>query len=380
MKEVRESIKSTIIGFQCLAYQRILKPIFFRLDPEKVHDAFTLFGRLIGATTTGRAFVAWLYRYDYPLLEQTILGIRFSNPIGLSAGFDKNALLTDIIPSVGFGFEEVGSVTGEPCEGNPKPRLWRLPKSRGLVVNYGLKNDGCEAIARRLRGKHFAMPIGVSVAKTNSPSTVEAQAGIADYEKAFRTLHDVADYVTVNISCPNAYGGEPFASPERLELLLARLDEIPTSKPVFVKLPVDITTDELDVLIAVMSRHRVHGVIIANLTKHRDRREIDQEEVKYVGWGGISGKPTFEASNKLIAHLFRTNGKRFVIVGSGGVFTAEDAYEKIRCGASLVQLITGMIFQGPQVISEINRGLVVLLKQDGFSNVSEAIGASVQSP
>lgn len=356
-----------------------MKPVLFRFDPERVHDAFTLFGSLLGATPIGRAFVAWLYRHDHPVLEQTMLGMHFSNPIGLSAGFDKNALLTDIMPSVGFGFEEVGSVTGEPCEGNPKPRLWRLPKSHGLVVNYGLKNDGCKVVARRLQGKRFAFPIGISVAKTNSSATVETAAGIADYEKAFRALEGIADYLTINISCPNAYGGEPFASPERLELLLTRLDETPTSKPIFVKLPVDVTTDELDALVAVMERHRVHGVIIANLTKRRDRAEIDQEEVHHVGRGGISGKPTLETSNALIAHLFRATGRRFVIVGSGGVFTAEDAYEKIRCGASLIQLITGMIFEGPQLIGDINRGLVELLQRDGFANISDAVGTGAQT-
>lgn len=355
-------------------YRRVVKPALFRFDPEHVHDAFVFLGRVIGATRMGRTCVALFCNYRHPLLEQTILGMHFVNPIGLSAGFDKNAVLINVIPSVGFGFEEIGSVTGEPCLGNAKPRLWRLPKSRGLVVNYGLKNDGCEVIAQRLKGKRFAIPVGVSIAKTNSPGTVGIQEGIADYEKAFRALHEIGDYITVNISCPNAYGGEPFASPERLELLLTRLDTIETSKPVFIKLPVDITIEELDVLATIMARHRVHGVIISNLTKQRDRKEIDQEEVRGITKGGISGKPTFDASNRLIAHLFQTTGRRFVIIGVGGIFTAQDAYEKIRCGASLVQLITGMIFEGPQLIGDLNRGLVELLKQDGLKNISEAIG------
>ena len=361
-------------------YTHVTKPVLFRLDPEDVHDAFTWLGEIAGATAIGRMGLSALYRYRNPMLEQTVLGIQFSNPIGLSAGFDKNAALMDVIPSVGFGFEEVGSVTGEPCGGNAKPRLWRLPKSRGIVVNYGLKNDGCEAVRRRLEGGKFEIPIGVSVAKTNSPATVEMEAGIADYAKAFRALQDVADYLTVNISCPNAYGGEPFANPERLDHLLARLDEIPTSKPVFIKLPVDISTDELDSLVAVMSRHRVHGVVISNLTKKRDRQEIDQAEIRGMGRGGISGKPTYEASNRRIAHLFRTTGRQFVIIGSGGVFSAEDAYEKIRLGASLVQLITGMVFEGPHLIGEINRGLVRLLKRDGLLNVSDAVGTDIKSP
>lgn len=375
---MRKWYKKSLLEIHRFAYRHVLKPILFRCDPERVHDTFTFFGKTLGKTAGGRACVAWLYAYQHPMLEQTLLGISFPNPIGLSAGFDKNAELVDIMPSVGFGFEEVGSVTGEPCEGNAKPRLWRLPKSRGLVVHYGLKNDGCEVIAQRLQGKKREMPIGVSIAKTNNAETVDVERGIADYEKAFRTLHDIADYVTINISCPNAFGGEPFVTPERLELLLARLDSIPSSKPIFVKLPVDITTGELDALVAVMSRHRVHGIIIANLTKRRDRVEIDQKEIQCTGKGGMSGKPTFDTSNALIAHLFRTTGNQFVIMGSGGVFTAEDAYKKIRCGASLVQLITGMIFEGPQVIGDINSGLVELIKKDGFTHIHEAIGKDAE--
>lgn len=365
--------------FHRFAYQYLLKPILFRFYPEKVHDVFTFIGRALGATAIGRAGVAVLYRYQHPMLEQTILGIRFLNPIGLAAGFDKNALLTDIMPSVGFGFEEAGSITGEPCEGNPKPRLWRLPKSRALVVYYGLKNDGCETISRRLRGRRFGFPLGISIAKTASQQTVDLETGIADYEKAFRATHEIADYVTVNISCPNAFGGEPFTTPDRLDCLLEHLDKISTSKPIFLKLPVDISIEELDALVAVAMKHRVHGLIASNLTKQRDRKEINQDEIRAISKGGISGRPTFEASNELIAHLYKIVGNRFVIVGCGGVFCAQDAYEKIKCGASLVQLITGMIYQGPQLIGEINRGLVELLEKDGFKNISDAIGTGVQT-
>ncbi len=360
--------------FGC-GYRRLMKPVLFRLNPERVHDAFTLLGRALGATVLGRFVVKQLFAFEHPMLAQTVLGMRFQNPIGLSAGFDKNAVLTNILPSVGFGFAEVGSVTGEPCQGNPKPRLWRLPKSRALVVHYGLLNDGCVAIAKRLRGRAFTIPVGVSVAKTNSPQTVDLLAGIADYEKAFRETHALFAYVTVNISCPNAFGGEPFAQPDRLEPLLARLDTIQTTKPVFVKLPVDLSIEAVDEIVAVLMRHRVHGVVVANLTKRRDRPEIQKEELARVGSGGISGKPTYDASNRLIAHLYQTVGDRLVIIGSGGVFTANDAYEKIRAGATLVQLITGMIFEGPQVIGQINRGLVDLLKKDGFSSVAEAVGS-----
>lgn len=359
-----------------LGYKYVLKPFFFRQDPEDVHDRMTAVGEWLGKCAVGRAVTAASFRYRHPMLEQTILGIRFPNPVGLTAGFDKDARMTRIMPSVGFGFEEIGSVTGEPCEGNPKPRLWRLPKSQGLVVYYGLKNDGAEAISGRLRNERFEIPIGISVAKTNSPATVEVAAGLADYEKAFRAFLDIGDYFTLNVSCPNAFGGEPFGTPERLELLLSAIDRIETKKPVFVKLQADLSTAELDALVAVMERHRVHGVILTNLTKRRDRPTIVPEEIKNVPKGGISGKPVFDPSNDLISHLYRTKGKRFVIIGSGGVFTAEDAYEKIRRGASLIQLATGMIFRGPQTIGEINRGIVKLLRRDGYSNIADAVGAA----
>jgi len=363
-------------GIQRWAYRHVAKPIFFRRDPEIVHDAVSRMGTWLGRLSSARALTRALYRYEHPALEQTVLGISFKNPIGLTAGFDKNGELTRIMPSVGFGFEEVGSVTGEPCAGNPKPRLWRLPKTRGLVVNYGLKNDGADVIARRLRGEHFAFPVGISIAKTNDPTTVEIKAGIADYEKAFRAFTDIGAYLAVNISCPNAYGGEPFTDPVRLEALLSRLDGISYTKPVFLKMPVDITVAELDALVAVVDRHRIHGFILSNLTKKRDRSTIVPQEIAHIPKGGVSGKPVQAPSDELIAHLYRTVGSRYVIIGSGGVFSAEDAYEKIRRGASLIQLATGMIFEGPQLIGEINRGLVRLLRRDGFSNVSEAVGAA----
>lgn len=364
------------------AYRRILKPFFFARDPEDVHDRMVTTGVHLGRYAITRGITRALFDYRHPSLEQTILGLRFTNPIGLSAGFDKNAELTEILPEVGFGFAEVGSVTGEPCEGNPKPRLWRLPKSQSIVVWYGLKNDGCEAVAARLRGKAVAsadvdgmrpFPIGISVAKTNSPATVETNAGIADYVKAFQAVNDVADYVTVNISCPNAFGGEPFTDSAKLDLLLAAIDGQNPTKPIFLKLPADFASDELDALLDVSTRHRVDGYICSNLTKRRDNPRVIERDVPVKG--GLSGKPTELLANALISHCYQRLHGRAIIIGSGGVFTAEDAYEKIRLGASLVQLITGMIYRGPQAISEINQGLVRLLKRDGYTNVSQAVGA-----
>ena len=355
-----------IIGF---LYRNILKPVLFLFDAEKVHDAFISIGVFLGKHRITRWKTSVLFAYENPRLEQDVLGIRFANPVGLSAGFDKDARLTDIMPEVGFGFEEVGSVTGEPCEGNPKPRLWRLPKLKSLAVHYGLKNEGCGKIAARLRGKKFKIPIGVNIAKTNNVACAETEAGIADYAKAFETMNGIGDYFTVNISCPNAYGGEPFTDPERLDRLMTRLDAIPAQKPVFLKLSPDLKGDRLDALIDVCSRHRVQGFICTNLTKEKkEERDIRLK-------GGLSGKLVQQLSDEQIAYIYKKTRGRYVIIGAGGIFSAEDAFRKIQLGASLVQLITGMIFEGPQLIGEINRGLVKLLDKNGLKNISEAIGS-----
>ena len=260
---------------QSLAYRYVGKPIFFRFDPESVHDFVSSFGRILGAYSVTRKIVSFLYSYKNQKLEQTILGIKFPNPVGVAAGFDKNARLTDILPSVGFGFEEVGSISGEFCEGNPRPRAWRLVKSKGLLIYYGLANNGSEEIANRLRQKQFAFPIGTSVVKANDACTVSDEEGIADYEKAFRAFVEIGDYFTVNISCPNAYGGQPFTDSVRLEALLTKLDEILTKKPVFLKLSPDLAKTEVDRIIKTAQQHRVAGFICSNLTK---RRNIDGDQ------------------------------------------------------------------------------------------------------
>lgn len=357
-------------------YRRLLKPVLFRRDPEDVHDGFTALGERLGRIAVLRTLTDAMLAYRNPMLVQNVRGVRFPNPVGLAAGFDKDAHLTRILPAVGFGYEEIGSVTAEPCAGNPKPRLWRLPASQGLVVHYGLKNDGATVIAERLRSKPFAIPVGVSIAKTNSPKTADTDAGIADYVAGIRAMRGIGSYITINISCPNAYGGEPFTDPARLERLLAALDPDVGTVPVFLKMPVDLSLDGMDGLMAVAAAHRVDGLIISNLTKRRDRPEVRTEDHAERTRGGISGRPVFRAANDALAHAYRVHGSRFVLVGCGGIFSAEDAYEKIRLGATLVQLITGMIFEGPQLIGDINRGLVRLLTRDGFKHISEAIGSA----
>lgn len=355
-------------------YKTIFKPIAFAIDPEFVHDTVSMFGKILGKTRLGQKLIKWMFYYVDKSLEQDILDIHFPNPIGLSAGFDKDAELTDILPDVGFGFAEVGSITGEPCSGNPKQRLWRLPKSKSLLVWYGLKNKGAEFISKRLKNKQFSIPIGISVAKTNCAATVDDTNGINDYAKAFELFKNIGSYTTVNISCPNAFGGQPFTDPQRLDALLSKLDAIETTKPTFVKLSPDLSIQEVDNLLAVIDEHKVEGIICSNLTKNRDNQKIIEKELPTVG--GFSGKVVMEITDNLISYVYKKTNGKYIIIGSGGVFSAEDAYDKIKRGASLIQLITGMIYEGPQLIGEINAELVKLLKADGYKNISEAIGVN----
>jgi dihydroorotate dehydrogenase len=346
----------------------------------------TAVGTYIGRHSLLRTPTHFLFSYADASLWQTIHGITFKNPVGLAAGFDKNADLIETLPSIGFGFAEMGSITGEACEGNPKPRLWRLPNSQSLVVYYGLKNEGCEVLAPKIKvalgrlekNKQKHIPIGTSVAMTNCQANMEISAAIQDYAKAFKAFASIGDYTTINVSCPNTCGGQPFMQPEALDSLLSAIDAIPTKKPVFIKISPDISIQIADEIVAIAHNHRVHGIICTNLTKKRERNE-KIKDAHVPEKGGLSGKVVQDISDTLVSHIYKKESrqpleKRLVIVGCGGIFSANDAYKKIRLGASLVQMITGMIFEGPQVVSEINRGLVELLHQDGFKNISEAVG------
>lgn len=342
------------------------------IDPEVVHDCISLIGRVLGSNCMSRKLTALFFSYSNKTLEQKILGIKFSNPVGLSAGFDKNAVLTNILPSVGFGFAEVGTITGEACKGNPKPRLWRLKKSKSLVVNYGLKNDGSEKISNKLKKVKFTIPIITSIGKTNNITTIETKKGIKDYVKAYQKFTNIGHIFDINISCPNTFGGQPFSDPEKLDELLDEIDKIPTNKPVFIKMPPDLIDIQLDEILRVVKNHKIAGFICTNLTKNKKNNKIMDKNVP--DQGGISGKVVEDMSNELIKIIYQKTKGKYVIIGCGGIFSAEDVYKKIKLGASLVQLITGMIFEGPQIISKINQGLVKLLKEEGYKNISQAVG------
>jgi dihydroorotate dehydrogenase len=367
-------MKTLIIG---VVYRQFFKRIFFLQDPEKVHDRFTKASSITGRYKVMKWLTRVLFDYRDPSLSQEIAGIKFENPVGLSAGFDKDGHFTQILPDVGFGFMQIGSVTANSYDGNPKPRLTRLKKSKAIVVYYGLKNEGVSSIIKRLLNKEKRFPYSFSIAKTNCDATADTEAGIKDYIISLKALEktNLADFYTLNISCPNTFGGEPFTDSVRLKKLLEEVGKLKIKKPIFLKMPINTPWKEFRHLLNVAVANKITGVVIGNLQKnHKDSsiKDVIPANVK----GGISGKPTQKLCDSLISKTYKEFSDDLIIVGVGGVFTVDDAWQKIRKGASLVQLITGMIFQGPQLIGEINAGLVKKLKSNGFTSIDEAIGSA----
>lgn len=367
------------------SYQSILKPLLFQLDPELVHDLMTNTGELLGDFGITRQITRKLFAYEHEALKQTIDTIPFANPIGLSAGFDYNARLTSILPSVGFGFASVGTVTRNAYEGNVKPRLGRLPKSQSLLVNKGFKSLGIERVLQEhLKTSDSALQTGISIGATNSAKTSTTPAQIKDIVASFEYLlahqsEQKLAYYELNISCPNVLGSGNLASPQSLKQILKELQQLKLTKPLWVKFPIEQSWEESKPLLSTMIAHGVSAVVIGNLAKKRTNPAINPDELVTMEQlkGNFSGKPTWDLSNALIQKTYTHFGKDITIVGVGGVFSAEDAYHKIKLGSSLVQLITGMIFGGPQLIGQINQGLVNHVHADGFDHISQAIGSGV---
>lgn len=358
-------------------YENILKPVFFRFDPEHVHDFIVLLGEKLGNFSLGRWVVSIFCEYDSPVLRTHVAGLDFKNPVGLAAGFDKDVRLTQIMPSVGFGFMEVGAITHHPYQGNKGLRLTRLPDDKSLIVYYGLKNIGSEAIEKKLKRLQFKIPVGINIAKTNRVD-IKGEKSVEDYAATYRMLAHYFAYVTLNISCPNAQDGCTFQDPALLDELLTAIAREKKAGPVFLKLSTHLTTQEVDAILAVVGKYSfVDGFIIGNLSKRRDILDLKSlpEKLNLIPQGGISGKPLKEISTNLIRHIYQRTKGKYVIIGLGGIFTAEDAYEKIKAGASLVQIVTGLIYGGPQTVKRINKGLVELLRRDEYTNISEAVGS-----
>lgn len=365
---------------------RALRLLFFQLDAESAH------GLGVRAARIGRlapALVRGLFRFDDERLEQTLWktdereGLLFANPVGLAAGFDKNAELVHFWPSLGFGFAEVGSVTALPSEGNPRPRAFRLPADRALINRMGLNNDGAEAVARHLArtNKPDGFVLGINVAKTHDPAILGEEA-TKDFRTSARHLLPFADYLALNVSCPNTAEGKTFEEPEALDgLLRAVMGERAAQNsrtPVLVKLsppssPVDM--GNVDELIAISLNHGVEGFIATNTASDREGLQSNNSTLERIGNGGLSGQPLAERATALVRHIYQQTNGSIPIIGVGGIDSPEAAYERLRAGASLIQLYTGLVYEGPALIKRINKGLLHFLERDGFQSVSGVVGA-----
>ncbi|NTV30672.1 dihydroorotate dehydrogenase (quinone) [candidate division WWE3 bacterium] len=361
-----------------IGYQRVLKPLLFTHKPQTVHIGMTNVGELLGKCLITRTFMSWLYDYDSSKLCQAYHGVHFSSPVGLAAGFDYNAQLTQILESMGFGFQTIGTITNKPCQGNPDPQLGRLIQSQSLMVNKGFRNPGADTVITKLAKHEMFGQIGVSIGTTNTSDIQTVEDAVIDITETFKKFEHSTlshSYYELNISCPNLQTSIDFYNVDNLSVLLQGVHKLNITRPIWVKMPISVTNDQFDAILETLAQEPlIVGIIVGNLQKDRTAEPLQADEVNQFTVGNFSGKPTWNRSNELISRAYGTYHERFTIIGCGGIFSAEDAYTKIRLGASLVQLITGMIFVGPQLIGSINLGLEELLQRDGFNHISQVIG------
>ena len=365
-----------------MLYEKIIRPILYHFQPDTIHPIVAGGSELVSRIPGVSHILRRYFRVNDPALHTTVDGVTYTNPVGLSAGFDKDAQYLHFEEIFGFGFAEIGSITGRPYSGNPKPWVRRLMRNESLVVNYGLRSQGVERVAERLERTRVTMPYGVSVAKSNLPDCF-GDVAIADYVKVFVRTKNLGQYTTINLSCPNTTDGTPFSEPSMLEPLLIALtharDEHGIRKPTYLKINPDIDRGKLDRIISLVQQYKLQGLVIGNLIKDKQRAHalLEYPDDHNLNWpGGISGKPVRTLSTETIRYVYGKTRDKLTIIGTGGIFTGDHAYEKIRAGASLVQLITGFIFGGPATIRNINKRLLELLKRDGFTNIQQAVGAN----
>ncbi|UOR04294.1 quinone-dependent dihydroorotate dehydrogenase [Hymenobacter aerilatus] len=341
-------------------YKAFLKPALFQLDAERAHhfifDNLKRAYRLPGTASLLRG----LYNFQHPGLEREVFGLKFRNPVGLAAGLDKNAVLTDELAALGFGFVEIGTVTPRPQPGNPTPRLFRLPQDEALVNRMGFNNEGATAAAQRLRQRRNRQAIiGGNIGKNkDTPNEQAAQ----DYVACVEALHEVVDYFVVNVSSPNTPGLRQLQEREPLIQLLQQVQErnraLPQPRPLLLKIAPDLTDSQLDDILLIARETSLSGLVATNTTISRADLRTNATHVDSLGAGGLSGKPLRQRATEVIRYLHqRTNGG-LPIIGAGGIHSPQDAQEKLAAGATLVQLYTGFIYEGPALIGRINRALV----------------------
>lgn len=357
-------------------YSTFIRPLAFRFDPETAHHlAIAAGGRLGWASKVMRS----LTRIDDERLAIDIAGLRFPTPIGLAAGFDKSGVAVSALAGLGFGSVEIGSISIDPSCGNAKPRLWRLPGDRGIVVHYGLPNDGAAAIARRLVQTRLPVPLGVNLVVTNrgaGASPLNADGIIDEYVAAAKIMAPHADYLMLNLSCPNTVDGRDFfADRSHLDACLSALDEAQLTLPVFLKVSPLGGIEAIERLLSASDNKAFVSGFMFNLPPVKPEGLNTPEEIWRTLPGAVSGPPAAALADACIRETFRRmDRKRHVLIGAGGVSTAKDAYAKIRLGASLVQILTALIYEGPGVVRTITRDLAALLARDGVKHLSEAVG------
>jgi dihydroorotate dehydrogenase len=357
-------------------YTGILRPFLFGLDPERAHRlALSIAGN---AAWTAPALRACTQTVD-PRLETTVAGLRFPTPLGLAAGFDKSGRAIAALAGLGFGFVEIGSVSLDASDGNPRPRLFRLPQDRAIVVAYGVPNDGAGAVAARVEKLHLPVPLGINLVKTNRGPAALAETAdqiIAEYVEATRVFAARADYLMLNLSCPNTTDGRDFfADRGRLDACLAALGELRLTRPVFLKMsPLGGILTIERVLAAAESAPFVSGFMF-NLPSGKPDGLLSPPGMWRDIPGAVSGRPAAALADECICETYRRmDRRRHVLIGAGGIFTAEDAYAKLRLGASLVQLLTALVYEGPFIVRRITRGLARLLDRDGVKQVADIVG------
>ncbi|MDR6564297.1 MULTISPECIES: quinone-dependent dihydroorotate dehydrogenase [unclassified Arcicella] len=337
-------------------YKFFLQPLLFQFDAEKAHHiTFSLVKFLFKIPFVSSIFKA-LYHYENPVLEREVFGLTFKNPVGLAAGFDKNALLVDELSTMGFGFIEIGTLTPKPQPGNDKPRLFRLKEDEALINRMGFNNEGVKEAVVRLKQRKSDILIGGNIGKNKITPNENA---VDDYLICFHELFDVVDYFVVNVSSPNTPNLRALQEKEPLKNLLQTLqtenEKRAKSKPILLKIAPDLTDSQLDDIIEIVQETHIAGVIATNTTISREG--LMAAEALKSEMGGLSGKPVEKRSTEVIRYLSEKSNKAFPIIGVGGIHSSKDAIEKLNAGASLVQIYTGFIYEGPALASEINKAI-----------------------
>jgi dihydroorotate dehydrogenase len=352
-------------------YEKVLRPLLFQLDPERAHNLGVASLRAALSSNAIRKRVSSSMACP-ELLPVERFGLKFANPLGVAAGFDKNGRIVAELAALGFGSVEVGTVTLEPQSGNEKPRLFRLERDRALINRLGFNNEGAAAIRERLDGLDPGCIVGVNIGKNRD---VPPDDAAENYLATFELVHPAADYVAINVSSPNTPGLRDLQRPKQLANILGKLQDRNRElreKPVLVKIAPDLDERQLDEIVGVSEDAQIAGLIATNTTLARDGLLTKGAE-KIAG--GLSGRPLAKRSTDIISKVYRRSKGQMPIIGVGGIFSAEDALDKITAGASLLQLYTGFIYGGPTIAREICRGLAELLRERGFKSVDEAVGS-----